>query len=323
MLTPVINITIGNLKFKGCKSFEIEKNVNNLSATGKVELPLRGMLTGEKGREKIMVDDRIKTGDTIKIEAGYKEHLIHVIFEGYITNIDPSDSVKITVEDAVYLLRKNPVLIDKKDITVKELCSLLLPNSGGLSLSLNIVNAKIDVFKYKGNAAGALAKLKETMGLTCYFDGKELFAGGKQMNTKGKINAIYGRNIFKNQTSYQYADANPLQVTVVGKKESGEEIKVVEGIEGGSTMTFYKYNVTDKEALKTMAKEELARYSFNGFKGSVELWFIPFSEPGGSVNYKNENYKQETTGSYFNEGVNYSFSTNNGLKQNVKMGAKL
>lgn len=322
MLTPVVNITIGTLKFKGCKSFEVIKDVENLSVTGRVELPLKAMLNGEKGQEKIMVDESIKTGDTLTIEAGYLEHEIKEVFSGYITNIDPSDSVKINIEDAVYLLRKQHVLINEKDITVKDLCNLLVEGPD-LSLSPNTIATKIDVFKYKGNAARALAKLKESMKLTCYFDGLKLFVGGQQMNAKGQITAIYGRNILKNQTSYQYADANPVQVTVIGKKENGEEVKVVEGQEGGSALTFYKYNVTDEELLKTIAKEELNRYSFNGFKGSLKLWFIPFAEPGGSVNYKNENYKQETEDTYFIKGVKYSFSTSEGLKQTVKLGAKL
>lgn len=322
MLTPVINIIIGNLKFKGCKSFEVTKDVENLSVTGKVELPLRAMLNGEHGKEKIMIDESIKQGDAITIEAGYLEFEINTIFEGYITNIDPANSVKIEIEDAVYLLRKQPVLIDKKDITVKDLCNELLKGTD-LNLSTNTVNLKIDVFKFKGNAAGALAQLKESMNLTCYFDGKELYCGGQQMNAKGQINVTYGRNILKNNVSYQYADANPVQVTVIGKKESGEEVKVIEGIDGGSSMTFYKYNVTDKEALITMAKEELARYSFDGFKGSIKLWFIPFAEPGGSVNYKNENYKQEVEGKYFIKSVKYSFTTSEALKQNIGLGAKL
>ena len=322
MLTPVINIIIGGLVFKGCKSFKVTKNVSNLSVIGDVELTLRAMLSGENGKEKIMVDETIKQGDTIIIEAGYLEFKTHTIFEGYITNINSADSVKVKIEDSIYLLRKQPVLIDEKDITVKDLCSKLIEGTG-LTLSSNTVNLKIDVFKFKGNAAGALARLKESMKLTCYFDGKELFCGGQQMNAKGQINVTYGRNILKNNVSYQYADANPVQVTVIGKKENGEEVKVIEGMDGGSAMTFYKYNVTDKEALITMAKEELARYSFDGFKGTVKLWFIPFAEPGGSVNYKNENYEQEVEGKYFIKSVTYIFTTSEALKQNISLGAKL
>lgn len=56
MLTPIVNIIIGTLKFKGCKSFEVNTDVNNLSVTGKAELPLRAMLIGEDKRQRIMVE---------------------------------------------------------------------------------------------------------------------------------------------------------------------------------------------------------------------------------------------------------------------------
>ena len=321
MLTPIVNIIIGTLKFKGCKSFEVNTDVNNLSVTGKAELPLRAMLIGGDERQRIMVDESIKQGDPIRIEAGYAEEEIRTVFNGFISNIDPADSIKLTFEDAIYLMRKQPIIIDEEDITVADLCKKLLPE--GYSLSKQIINTTIDAFKYKGNAAGALARLKESMRLSCYFDGKELFVGGHQMNPKGQIKLIYGRNILKNQTSYQYADVNPVQVTMIGKKEDGTEVKVVVGQEGGSAMTFHKYNVTDKALLTTMANEELKRYSFNGFKGSLKIWFIPFAEVGGSVLYKNENYKQEVEGTYFIKGVKYSFTIGGGLKQQLKLGAKL
>ncbi len=321
MLTPVVNIIIGTLKFKGCKSFEVIKDVDNLSVTAKVELPLRAMLIGETGKQRIMVDESIKQGDPIKIESGYAEDEIREVFSGFISNIDPSDSIKISCEDAVYLMRKMPKVIDVNKIKVAQLCKTLLPD--GYSLSGNIINATIDVFKYKGNAAGALAKLKDSMKLTCYFDGNTLYVGGQQLNPKGEIKLTYGRNILKNQTSYQYADVNPVQVTMIGKKEDGTEVKVIVGMDGGSKMSFHKYNVTEKTLLATMANEELQKYSFNGFKGSFKLWFIPFAEVGGSVLYKNENYKQEVEGAYFIKGVKYSFSIGEGLKQQVKLGAKL
>ncbi len=322
MLTPVVNIIIGNLKFKGCKSFEVDKHVDNLSVKGFVELPLRAVMSNKDSKKVLIIDDKIKQGDSISIEAGYKEHDIHKIFKGYITNIDVSNSVKIKIEDSLYLLRKKPIIIEKENIQLKDVCTEILKDTG-LKLSDKTPKLKIDVFKYKGNCAGALAKLKENLKLTCYFDDDKLYAGGEQMNMKESINATFGVNILKNNTSYQYADANPVQVVVIGKKENGEEVKIVEGIEGGSKMTFYKYNVTDEESLKTIAKEQLQKYTYNGFKGSLGMWFIPFCELGSSVTYKNKNYKQETEGKYFVKGIKYRFSTSEGLKQNIQLGTKL
>jgi len=324
MLTPFVNITIGGqYKFKGCISFEVNQDVDNLSVTGEVRLPLRAVIKEDTSKKVIMIDESIKSGDTIKIECGYlEEDKIRQVFDGYISNIDPGNFIKISIEDAVYLLRKQAVVINKEDITVTDLVKLIISGTS-LKLSASTINMKIDQFNYKGSAAGALAKLKESLNLTCYVDGDELFVGGQTGNQKGSINAIYGRNILNNQVSYQYADANPVQVTVIGKKETGEEVKVIAGMEGGTSMTFYKYNVTDQELLKKIAEEELLKYSYDGFKGSLKLWFIPFAEMGGSVNYKNEDYSVETEGKYFIKGVKYFFSTSDGLKQTITLGTKL
>jgi hypothetical protein len=322
-LTPVIHITINDIRFYGCKSFTVEKNIDNLSATGSFELPLKATYKGSSRKMAIAVDDLIKTGYEIKIEAGYREDVVNEVFAGYVTNVDTSTSVKVTVEDSVFLMRKTPVVINEKDINVADLAKLFVADITGLSVSENTINAKVDAFKFKGNAAGALAKLKDTMKLSCYFDGNELYIGGQQLNPKDTINVIYGINILKNNVKYQYAETNPVQVTVIGKKESGEELKIVKGMQGGSAMTFYKYNVTDEALLEQTAIEELNRYSFDGLKGTLKLFFIPFAQPGGAINYRNDNYKQDNTGTYFIKGVKYTFTTNEALKQVLTLGARL
>ena len=321
MLVPVVNIKIGNFKFFGCKSFEVNKDVNTLSATGKVELPLRAMLTGENSQQAILVGDEIKIGDKIEIEAGYKGEPINKIFVGFVRNIDPSDVVKIEVEDSLYLLRKKAIIINEKDISLNDFCAKLIEGTG-LSLSDNTVKMMVDKVHYKGNCAGALAKVKEQLKLSCYFDEESLYVGGMQMNAKEQINAIYGRNIIKNSLKYEYKDANPVQVEVVGKLDSGEETKVIAGQAGGSKMTFYKYNVSDESLLSQIAEEELQRYSFDGFKGSLGMKFIPFAELGGSVKYTNENYEHAVSGVYHIAGIKYSLNSS-GLNQTIKLGAKL
>lgn len=322
MLTPVCYITIGNFKFKGCKSFDIDKDVENLSVTGTIEMPLMAMMNIQDGKKAIAIDKSIKAGDTIKVEAGYLEHEIKTIFMGFIRNIDTSTTIKIKVEDAIYQYRKQPVLMDLKSISVKDLL-VKLSKGTGCNVSDKTANIIVDVFKYKGNAAGALAKLKEALNLTIYVDNNELYAGGQQLNPKGQIKVIYSRNIISNKTSYEYKETNPVLVEVIGKNEDGTEVKVVAGIDGGSKMTFHKYNVSNEKALKIMANELLNKYSFDGFKGGFELFFIPFAEPGGSVKYTNENYQQETEGIYFIKGVKYSFGSQRGLRQQIELGAKL
>ncbi len=272
--------------------------------------------------QRMRIDDTIRTGDRITIEAGYLEHTIEQVFEGYITNIDTGTEVKVRMEDAVYLLRKKATVINEKNTTVKQIAEKLIQGTD-LQISPNIIEAGIDKMTFKGNAAGALAKLKETFNFTVSMDHNELYIGGIGLNPKAQVPAIFGRNILKNNVAYQYADANPVQITVVGKKPDGTEVKIIKGMEGGVAMTFFRYNVTDKKVLETIADQELKRYYYDGFEGSLKMFFIPFAEPGGSISYQNLNYTQEVEGKYFIRAVTYSFSPSEGLRQDLKMGFKL
>lgn len=326
MLTPEIIITVADLRIKGCVNMTIDKDVTKLSDSGTVELALRVMLKekiGTKGKSKILeLNDVIKQGSEITIEAGYKEVKVQEIFKGYVTNIDPSDVLKLTLEDEIYTLRKLPVVLSKKDIGLKELLTELLKDSC-LKVHDKTQDIKIDQFAYKGNVAGALAKIKESLSLTIYIDNGMVYAGGEQLNKKGEINAVYGLNIFKHNVNYCYKDVNPVLIEVIGKKKDNTEVKVTAGEVGGSKQTYHLYNVTDKETLQAVADEKLRIYSQNGFKGNVGLMFVPFAKVGGVVKYKNENYKSNDSGSYFINRVKYTSTANEGLMQEVYLGGSL
>jgi hypothetical protein len=323
MINPVCNIIINDdLKIKGCFSFSVDKDIENLSVKGKVELPLYAIYKKDTGTEKLSLTDEIKEGYPIVIHAGYAEDELQTPFIGFVTMIQKGLKLTLEVEDGIYQLRKTPIVINENNIDLKDLVELLCDGTD-IVISDKTNSLKIDTFRFKGNAAGALAKLKESLSLSIYFDdNNELYAGGQQLNAKGKIKAIYGRNIVKNQAKYQTKEANPVQIKVIGKKPDNTEVSVVAGMEGGSQYTFYRYNITDESALKSIAEEYLAKYSFDGFTGNFEMLFIPYAVPGGSVEYENKNYEDEP-GTYLIKGVKYELTENKGLTQIIKLGAKL
>ncbi|BDD11648.1 hypothetical protein FUAX_40800 (plasmid) [Fulvitalea axinellae] len=321
MLRPEMEIEIGDLLFKGCVSFEVTRDVDRLSVTGLVTLPLKAVL---KGEGEVTVSREVRPGDAVTVRAGYRGHGIREVFRGFAVNVDPSDRVRIRLEDQTYLLRKKAVVFDKRDYgkSLAQICAKLVEGTD-LKVSDRTAKVKIDKMNYSGNSAGALARIKETLNLSCYFDNGELYVGGAQLNPKGSAKCIYGVNIIKNSLKYEYAETNPVMVEVVGKMADGEEVKVTKGMEGGSKMTFVKYNVTDKKLLERMATEILERYSFDGFRGSLTLKFLPWCEPGGSVDYSNASYGDGTAGRYFVRSVKYAFSGSSGLTQTVRLGPKL
>lgn len=322
MLNPVCTITINNLVFKACMGFKVESHLDNLSTTGQVTLPLHAVYRTDEEFSMLRLDEEIKEGDAVTIDAGYLQAEINRIFTGFVSVVQKGQTLTIQLEDAMFLLRKKPVVLNLKNVDLKDVLTELTSGTE-VEISDETNSIKIDRLNYKGNAAGALAKIKESLKLVVYIDSdNKLYAGGMQLNKKDKIRAIYGRNIYKNRLKYQTKESNPVQVEVIGKKPDNTEVKKVVGMEGGSKYTLYRYNVTDEKTLESIGREYLERYSFDGFKGKLEMWFIPFAKPGGSFEYENKNYEQEK-GTYHIKGVTYEFSSQKGLMQTIDAGAKL
>ncbi len=82
-----------------------------------------------------------------------------------------------------------------------------------------------------------------------------------------------------------------------------------------------RYNITDKKALQEIADSIYSKQSYNGFSGTLTIFGYPLAVPGGTVAYRNENYK-DVEGRYFIKGVETSFSVS-GLRQVLTMGYKL
>lgn len=328
MLTPSTQIEIGNYRFKGCKAFEINRDVNKISATGFIELPRLIAVKTDSSTTKVDLNKQLKYGDKVKIVTGYleAENKIQSIFEGYVRNINTKNVVRIDVEDAMYLLRKKPVVISKKDVQLKDILKELvsgikLPDGSDLKLSDKCNDLKLDTFNYKGSAHGAFNKIKEQLRMTIYIDDlNQLYCGLQQTNKREMIKATYGKNVIKNNISYQTKDTNPLQVKVVGKKKDNTEVSVIKGMDGGSLHTIQRYNVSDKAVLEQVAEEYLKSHSYDGFRGDITLFFLPFAQLGGSVLYKNDNYALPE-GEYFIKAIKYKGGK--GLRQVVKLGEKL
>ena len=214
-----------------------------------------------------------------------------------------------------------------KPIKLKDLCAKLLNavvTKDAIKISKDTADMTIDEFQHNGNVAGAMEQLKKDLSLTVYIDNDNcLYAGGEQLQRGTElVNLTYGRNIIENRTAYQFAEDNPLLVIVKGKKSDSTEVVVEVGMKGGNEQTFYRYNITDKDTLKKIGEEYLLKSNYTGFKGTLKILFAPLARMGGTVNYENENYADQS-GRYFIKGVTYSFGTDSGLRQDIELGQKV
>jgi len=327
MLTPVFEIQIGGIRFRGCHEFKITKSVDEASVTGKITLP-RMVLFDSKQRSFLSVAKEVKMKDPVTIKAGYKEDEIHQLFTGYVKAVNTGDRVVIDIEDPMFLLRLKPIVITKKDVTLKALLGELVSGTG-LSVSGKSADMKIDEFQYNGNVAGAISKLKESLKLTVYINGSnQVYAGGESMELLSPEDSpyklaklTYGRNIISNNVEYQTAESKPILIVVKGKKKKGEEVVATAGMDGGDKQTYMRYNVTDKDTLQQIADELYAKQSYTGFRGTLTIFGIPRVVMGGTIQYRNENY-QDVEGRYFVKGVEITGGPG-GLRQIATLGYKL
>ncbi len=352
MLEPFVTIIINNkTRLFGCVEFNIKKDVDDISTKGYVVLPLAYYLTNE-ANFKITIRDKIKPGDRLSIITGYEQGDAHG-FDMYVTMVNATEMVRIELEDEMYLFRKTAVVYNGKNVKVKDICNYLanavnsnpMFDNPKITLSKNCADMTWDAVSYKGSAAGLLAEMKEKIYQTVNFNSGELYLGLQELlyvgdNTK-KINATYGRNIVSNDVEYQTQESKPLEVIMKGKKKDNTETIVSYGMleypsknyvirdnskiaekAGMDVRTEMHADITDAPTLGKMAKTYFNLHCYDGFTGTITLWFEPFATPGGTMVYKNENYR-DNEGSYFIKAVEYKFTTDGGLRQVVSLGQKL
>jgi hypothetical protein len=301
--------------------------VENLSTTGHIVLSRLAMFDNKRC-QLLEVRQEVKVGDSVEVEAGYVEMEIKQLFKGVVKAINAGERVRLDIEDGMFTLRCQPAVLTAQKIKLKELLTKILSGTG-ITVSKNTADMLVDEFQYNGNVAGALAVVKERLNLTVYLNAdNEVYAGLEEAEMlsadeqkAARIKLIYGRNIIDNNVSHQTKESSPLKVIVKGKAKDGKETVAEAGMEGGSKQTHYRYNVTDQAALKLIAEQLYKKQSYDGFRGTLTIWGIPVAVPGGTVEYSNENYK-DNEGRYFIKAVETTFGAS-GLRQRLTMGHKV
>lgn len=340
MLVPRTEITIKNkdgetIRLEGCSEFSIRRSVEELSATGSVHLPTT-VVFDSKQREIIAVREKVSPGNSITISAGYKDHGMEELFNGYIKGVDTGTKVVLDIEEEAYKLRKKPCSISYlesknkgKPILLEELLAKMLEGTN-LTVAKGCAPLKIDEFKAKKNIAAELASLKEKFGLTVYITkNKEVYAGlqandkpSDEERKKSTINVTYGVNVVSNDVTHKTKDSNPIKVVVKEVRSDGKKPKEYSvGDDKDSDHTISIYNITDEKSLKLIADMKYKQLSYEGFSGTFTLFGLPLATAGGTVVYKNDNYK-DNEGKYFIKGVETRLSSN-GLRQVLTMGYKI
>lgn len=291
MFALCCEIKIGSISFKSVHDVKVKRSLYDLMATATIKVPVTAVLkhAGEPPTH-IETAQAIKVGDKVEIKLGYDGSL-NTEFIGYVKRLNYKVPLEIECEDEYYKLRFLNCVFSKKETTLKDclntiLTGIRLGDIVGLTLKNFVVNNK--------PGSWVLGLLKKEYGLVAWFDINGKLHVGKANDVKGEtVKYVLRENVISDdELKYQLA----------------EDVKLK------------YYDVKDAAELKTLAREELKRYSFDGYRGKITTFLLPYALPGGVASIEDKVYN-ERSGDYFIESVETSFGTGGGRRV-VEIGIK-
>ncbi len=320
MFALCCEIKIGSVTFKSVHDVKIKRSLYNLASTAVIKIPVTAVLkhSGEPPTH-IETAEKIKVGDKVEIKLGYDGNL-QTEFVGYVKRLNYKVPLEIECEDEYYKLRSLNCVFSKKETTLKECLNTILT---GVELG-EVVDLTLKNFVVNNKSGSwVLGLLKKEYGLIAFFDiNNKLYVGkahdvvGKSVKYRLRYNVINDDSL-----KYQRAEDVKMKVKAICYYKDGEKIEGELGEDGGEQRTLYYYDVKDVKELKTLANEELERYSFDGYRGKITTFLQPFALPTMVAALEDPIYT-ERGGDYFIESTEVSFGTKGG-RRTVELGIKI
>lgn len=296
----------GKYRLRGLHSCEIKKSVHQIVQSTKIELPLSVLFQNNELLERVKLTDKIKEGDSIKIDLGY-DGKNRTEFTGYIKKINTKIPLVLECEDEMYLFRKVYFTKNFKKATLKEVLQFIIQkvfNETGLSLELykNMPQLTVTNFMLNNcNGIEALQGLADTYPMLSSFlidvEGKKvlycgLIYGFKKAEIKYKLNA---NTISNDELKYDEKDQAKHRVKIVNFKPDGTKEEFTYGDKKDTEVTF-TYNSSHSHAeLKLLADAELLK-RVTGYRGIIETFLIPNVEPGNIAKIDDGQFNRTGTG---------------------------
>lgn len=320
MYVLACNIQIGGSSFQSVNHVEVKRSIYNLSATAILKVPVTAVLK-QAGQPPTHTETakQVKVGDKVTIKLGYDSKL-ETEFIGYVKRLNYKLPLEIECEDEYYQTRFIDCVFSKKETTLKALLNAILPKIKithciDLTLKNFVVNHK--------PGSWVLGYLKKEYGLAVFFDiNGELYAG-KAFDVIGdRVKYRLRYNVIKDDDlKYQLAKDVKLKIKAICYQKDGTKVEGELGEDGGENKTLYYYDVKDAKELKQLAQAELKKYSYDGYRGKIETYLIPYCLPE-MVAVLDDPVYNERNGDYYIESVDVSFGTS-GARRKVEIGIKV
>lgn len=231
----------------------------------------------------------VNPGDPVSITLGYEGYQKEV-FTGFVKQVNPKTPLEIECEDASYLLKRTNIQkFWKEKVTLQEIVDHLVSETNaanpdfGITLSEDIPEITFTKFRIaNANAAQVLEKFKQGYGLTAYFRGSELHVGLAYRELDlGEVTYDLNNNVIDhNKLEYRRLDQNKLLIKAKSLQKDNTFLEVEVGDEGGHQIPQFYRHVSSKDELKQLAQEDLKKLKYEGYRGSLRTFMVPFARHG-------------------------------------------
>jgi hypothetical protein len=303
-------ITIGKFVFNSrVNDVEINTSRKNSTQTATIKLPNYVRLTGEPTK----LEKLIKVGDAVTIALGYDDNLVQE-FTGYVVRIKPNETLDLMCEDEMWKYKQSTVTKSWAQIQLKALLQELFPQA-----TINCPDVLLKPFRLDGvTKARALEVLKDEYLLSSYFRNGKLVLGFAYYET-GLGNVIYDfqKNAIGDSLEFTRKEDVKIKVKAISIQPDNTRHEIEYGDNDGDTITLNFYNKTTSE-LTALAKEKINQLKYDGYKGSLTGFGVPYAQHGMTAELRDSRYP-ERAGSYFIDGVKIMYNSA-GFRREVQLG---
>ena len=319
------HIEIGDYSFSEVQGLKITRSVDSIWDTAVIELPATFVLgDGKKGFQKSRTTDAIAVSNRVSIRIGYADLIDRTEFVGWITAIQPNVPVTIHCADNTWILRRKNCNKNFVKTRLREVMAYILAGQEALSLSERIPELPMDKFILKDkNGLQALQQLKQSLQLSIFLDDQgALFACSPQDQPLGKaVDYKIGYNVIHHDLEFKTQAQAGVSVRLIGTTAENRTTTVEQGDPQGARYTWHQPNLSDAAELQKIAASQLIALQYEGYRGTLTSFLIPFADRGMVANLRDERYP-ERAGCYFIPRVDISYGINGGRRR-VELGRKV
>lgn len=327
MRTLLCLITFEKFQIRFVNSVEIESSWENLTTTCKLVLPRA--LTFKDSEDKVVgVAGAIKRGDKVTLEFGYdtltKPHFKQTFYVSKIKNNIP---VELELEDEMFLLKKGTVTANLSNATLNDILKKL-----GLTNSFKGLDIELGDFRFdRISPAAVLDKLRKDYQIKSYYRDGNFYSGLAFYPALQKdVTVEMRQDVVENNLDYLSKEERLIHVKVTSilkvltkskKGTKNKTVKVEVGDFDGEERSLHFYNIKSEATLRQMANQELDKFKYSGYSGTITTFGYPLIKFGDKLKIVDKLYK-DRTGIYLVKSVKTSFGID-GFRQTCEIEGKI